>query len=461
MKTKFPFFIICFALLLACSKDDGNTEQANNETTLDIIHNNKIIFDAGFLISKATATIKNDSYQNSFDFAIDHTTHIFNGTLTKIPYGKYKLEVKFYEKDKVQFYTNADIILKEPEKTIDDLVFKETEGNEETPIITEQFLSVNKNKNLTITLGPDKDENGNPVTYTVTPQENFTHTSEHIIVYNNSTIGKYVLNVTAKEKDNTETKSTITISVKEPVFLEAPDDILFVGNSLTHPFGSRWDGDIKGAVKYHLKKIYDELNLKNNFTEAIRGGASLKRHYGIGNPPNPDTPGDSYEIDAIKKQHAVTVLQPKSDEPYYQLGDYNKYGKLFFDLIRSENSIPILYHPWSLKNEQDKTYNTNLAEAKKMCDKHGVQMLNLGAVVHQIYLDDTTLDKKLYNRLYADNDVTHLSMEGMYMVALSFAKFFTGVNATDITYRTEQADEEYANMLKKTVDKVITNRFQQ
>lgn len=463
MKIKLPFFTICFVLLFACS-DDNNSQQVINETTLNIIHNNKIIFDAGFLISKATAVIKNDTYQNSIDLKIDHDTHIFNGTLSKIPYGEYKLEVKFYENDKVQFYANTIIILEDPEKTIDDLVFKEIDLDEEEPFIQDQFLSVHINKDLTITLGPDKDKDGNLVTYTVTPEENFTRISENSIVYNNSTIGKYILNIAAKEKDNTETKANITISVKEPVLLEAPADILFVGNSLTHPFGPRWGDDSeskKGAVKYHLQQIYNELNLNNGFVESIRGGASLKRHYGYDNPPNPDSPGDTYEIDAIKEQHTVTVLQPKLDEPSDHLEDFRTYGKIFIDLIREEKSIPVIYLPWSLKNHQD-TYETNLKETKKLCDELGVQFVDVASVVHQIYLDDTSPDKKLFNRLYAgSSDNTHLSIEGMYMVGLSFAKFFTGVNAVDINYRVEEADEEYADMIKRTIDQVITNRFQE
>ncbi|WP_109851339.1 hypothetical protein [Aquimarina sp. AU58] len=463
MKIKLSFFTICFVLSFACSNDD-NSQQVINEATLDIVHNNKIIFDAGFLISKATAVITNDIYQNTFDFNIDHVTHIFNGTLTKIPYGEYKLEVRFYENDKVQFYANASIILEDSKKTIDDLVFKEVDNNEAEPLITNQFLSVHINKDLTITLGPDRDKDGNSITYTVTPEENFTRTSENNIVYNNGTIGKYILNVTAKEKDNTETKANITISIKEPVFLEAPADILFVGNSLTHPFGPRWGDDSeskKGAVKYHLQQIYNELNLNNGFVESIRGGASLKRHYGYDNPPNPDSPGDTYEIDAIKEQHTVTVLQPMLDEPSDHLEDFRAYGKIFIDLIRDEKSIPVIYHPWSLKNRQD-TYETNLKETKKLCNELGIQFVDVASVVYQIYLDDTTTDKALYNRLYAGNsDNTHLSIEGMYMVGLSFAKFFTGVDATDINYRVEEADKEYADMIKSTIDKVISNRFQE
>ncbi|WP_159090655.1 Ig-like domain-containing protein [Aquimarina aquimarini] len=461
MKIKLFLSILSLALILSCNKDD-DSGQSNKETKLYITHNNKIIYDGGFLISKATTTLKNDTYQNSFDLKIDHDTHIFDGTFSKIPYGEYTLETKFYENDKIQFYADTIIKLDNPEKTIDNLIFKKVNQSDPNAIIKDQFLSVNKNRNLTITLGPDKDTDGNSITYIVTPQENFTWEGTASIVYKNNTVGNYSLAVTAKETNNKETSATITIAVKEPVFLEAPSDVLFVGNSLTHPYGPRWGGgnSDKGAVKYHLQQIYNELNLANNFVEAIRGGASLKRHYGYNNPPNPDTPGNTYEIDSIKAQHNITVLQPSLDEPFNDLEDFKTYGKIFIDLIRAENSIPILFHPWALKNRQ-RTYEGNLRETTKLCDELGVQFVDVGAVVHQIYLDDTTPDKALYHRLYAgDSDNTHLSIEGMYMVGLSFAKFFTGVNAIDINYRVEEADIEYANMIKRTVDQVITNRYQ-
>lgn len=463
MKSKPMFILLCIFFLFIAACDNYDQLLKIKRGTIEIIHDNKIIFDAGFVISKATAFIESATYQKSFDLNIDHTEHIISGSLSDIPYDSYTLKVELYENDKLQFSADKNVLLKQEKLTVDDLDFKKVEGNDNTSIITDQFLSVHKGKDLKVVLGPSKDKDGNNVTYTVTPTGNFTSPTDTTIVYNNSTIGTYVLNVIAKQTNNTETSAKITISVKEPIILQAPSDILFVGNSLTHSYGDRWGNDSeskKGAVKYHLQQIYNELNLTSSFVEAIRGGASLKRHWGYDNPNVPDSPGNTYEIDSIKKQHAITILQPGSYEFYSDPpSEFREFAKKFVDLSQSQNSTPIFYNVWALRGYED-THDAIQNGMTAFCNENNLQFVNVGQVVHQIYNTDQTAGKELYNRLFAgSSDDTHLSIEGMYMVGLCFAKFFTGVNAVDINYRVEEADQAYADMLKQTVDQIITNRY--
>lgn len=82
------------------------------------------------------------------------------------------------------------------------------------PVISNQALMVNENANLTITLGPLTDSDGDNLTYTVTGSSDFQNGSQaNQIVFNSSVVGQQTLNVSVSDGNGGSDTATITITV--------------------------------------------------------------------------------------------------------------------------------------------------------------------------------------------------------------------------------------------------------
>jgi len=82
------------------------------------------------------------------------------------------------------------------------------------PVVSNQSLSVDQNQDLTITLGPLNDDDGDVLSYTVIGSDDFVKNgAENVIVFNSASVGTQILNVSASDGKGGTATAQINVTV--------------------------------------------------------------------------------------------------------------------------------------------------------------------------------------------------------------------------------------------------------
>jgi len=224
--------------------------------------------------------------------------------------------------------------------------------------------------------------------------------------------------------------TTLLGQKKEPI------KVLFVGNSYTY----FWN------LPQQVSAMAESQGIEIITRQSTVGGSNLEEHW---NRKRNTTSRDLIENGdwdfVVMNNHSMSTI----DTPE----DFDTYGKLFTDLIKSKGAEPVLYMTWARKWNplMQETITNGYNNLAKATGSHVVP-------VGPIWMESISLQPDI--NLYFE-DGSHPSPEGTYLTALAFFRFFTGESTANIPDRLETVDKDGEKFYLTIIDPNTANFFQQ
>ena len=133
--------------------------------------------------------------------------------------------------------------------------------------------------------------------------------------------------------------------------------------------------------------------------------------------------------------------------------DFDKYGKLFADLIKQNGAQPVFYMTWARKwnplMQKTITAGYNAIAKETAADVVPIGPLWMKSIELMPNID-----------LYFE-DGSHPSAEGTYLTALAYYRFFTGESTSEIPDRLQTVDKDGEKLYLAIIDPNTATFFQQ
>lgn len=198
---------------------------------------------------------------------------------------------------------------------------------------------------------------------------------------------------------------------------ENPKSILFVGNSYTY----FWN------MPQVFQAMCESQGKKVVARQSTAGGTSLEQHW-------------KGEKELLSKSLIETthwdyvVLQNLSTSTIDTPDEFSMFGKYFISLIKKSNSIPLLYMTWA-REYKPSMQDTITTGYEKLGNDTKTKVIPVGKIWMQVHTNKPEL------MLY-DNDGSHPSPIGTYLIALCFYKYIIGLPTAEIPNRLISKDKD-------------------
>lgn len=215
-----------------------------------------------------------------------------------------------------------------------------------------------------------------------------------------------------------------------------PIKVLFVGNSYTY----FWN------LPQQVSAMAASQGIPMITRQSTVGGSNLEEHWNRKRETNSRDLIENGDWDfVVMNNHSMSTI----DTPE----DFDKYGKLFVDLIKSKGAEPVFYMTWARKWNplMQETITDGYGKLAKATGSHVVP-------VGPIWMESISLQPDV--NLYFE-DGSHPSPEGTYLAALAFFRFFTGESTADISDRLQTIDKDGEKLYLNIIDPNAANFFQQ
>lgn len=212
--------------------------------------------------------------------------------------------------------------------------------------------------------------------------------------------------------------------------------VLFVGNSYTY--------------FWNLPQLVAAMGETQELTIITRqstvGGSNLGQHW---NKERNTRSRDLIEQGGwdyvVMNNHSMSTI----DTPE----EFDKYGKLFAELIKSKGAEPVFYMTWARK-WNPLMQKTITAGYEKLAKQTKSQVVPVGPVWMESIQHRPDID------LYFE-DGSHPSPEGTYLTALTFFRFLTGKSTAGIPDRLQTVDKDGEKLYLAIVDPNTASYFRQ
>lgn len=223
------------------------------------------------------------------------------------------------------------------------------------------------------------------------------------------------------------------------LFSQAKQDtirVLFVGNSYTY----FWN------LPQLVMAMGESQGVPIIARQSTVGGSNLEQHWKRERETKTRDLLESGEWDyVVMNNHSLSTI----DTPE----DFDTYGKLFAELIKSKGAKPVFYMTWARKGkpEMQPTITKGYETLAKNTHSNVVP-------VGELWMKSlkTRPDVDLY---FADG--SHPSPYGTYFNALAFFKFLTGKQTADIPHRLTRTDKDGETMYLAIMPEDLADYFQE
>lgn len=220
--------------------------------------------------------------------------------------------------------------------------------------------------------------------------------------------------------------------------------VLFIGNSYTFFYD----------MPEMIVKIADSAPIKSEglLIQAItKGGATLKQHWNENIAPSL-VKSQKWDYIVLQEQSIWAMFPERRLET-------KQYAKNFADLASLNNATPVIYQTWPRKEfsgwYQQPQYADNLKNYTHMQDTIKIQTEAVAnfADTKIVPVSDywgLTKNQETNIELY-DPDGSHPSVQGSYLTALIFYRYFLGQDPQKTTYIPPGVSKKEAEKLRKIV----------
>lgn len=212
--------------------------------------------------------------------------------------------------------------------------------------------------------------------------------------------------------------------------------VLFVGNSYTY----FWN------LPQLVAAMAESQGIPIITRQSTVGGSNLEEHWKEqkGTVTRDLLENGNWDY-VVMNNHSLSAINTPED--------FDKYGKLFADLIKSKGAKPVFYMTWARKSDPSKqsTITKGYADLGQATRSNVVP-------VGEIWKKSIRL--RPYIDLYFP-DGSHPSPEGTYLNALAFFKFLTGKQTAEIPHRLTRIDKDGETMYLAILPEDIADYFQE
>tara|TARA_A100000171_G_scaffold18150_2_gene16700 strand:- start:3459 stop:4235 length:777 start_codon:yes stop_codon:yes gene_type:complete len=211
--------------------------------------------------------------------------------------------------------------------------------------------------------------------------------------------------------------------------------VLFVGNSYTY----FWN------LPQLVTAMAESQGIPIITRQSTVGGSTLEEHWNEEKETKTRALLESGDWDyVVMNNHSMSTINTPAD--------FDKYGKLFAELIKSKGAKPVFYMTWARKADpsMQPTITKGYNELGKSTQSNVVP-------VGEIWKKSIGLKPEI--DLYFP-DGSHPSPEGTYLNALAFYKFLTGKATADIPHRLTRIDKDGETMYLAILMEDVADYFQ-
>ncbi|MEJ1239686.1 DUF4886 domain-containing protein [Chryseolinea sp. T2] len=216
---------------------------------------------------------------------------------------------------------------------------------------------------------------------------------------------------------------------------EAPESILFIGNSYTY---------FNRGLAFHLKQYLstDDKNSSVRVEEIAKGGYTLESHW-----------KDTATVNAILRgSWDIIVLQEQSLRPVDDRGKMMTYAAKFDSLIKTSGQTKLYFFmTWAYKDQPDMIYPVS-DSYNDVASKLKATVVPVGQAWSQFVSSKDTIN------LY-DSDGAHPNINGTFYTASIFYRTMFHKDLSVNSYRDPLISSEKAADLKQSANKVEEIRY--
>jgi hypothetical protein len=211
--------------------------------------------------------------------------------------------------------------------------------------------------------------------------------------------------------------------------------VLFVGNSYTY----FWN------LPQLLAAMGESQGVPILTRQSTVGGSNLEEHWKRekGTKSRDLLENGNWDYVIMNNHSLSTINTPE---------DFDEYGKLFVELIKSKGAKPVFYMTWARK-AQPETQPTITNGYSSIGKSTKSDVVPVGEIWKKSI--ETRPEVDLY---FADG--SHPSPEGTYLNALAFFKFLTGKPTADIPHRLTRLDKDGETMYLAILPEDLADYFQ-